>query len=268
MPFTLAHPAAAVPFHKYGLPMSALVVGSMAPDFRYFTHSSMSSPFSMMDPYGHTLRGLFFYCIPAGLVMLWLFHAILKRPLLSLLPISHQARLIGVVDTFRFGPFSQFCLIIGAVLLGAVTHIIWDLFTHRTEWLVSHIPVLFQPLVQTPYGTLYCFSLLQYASTLLGVGLLAYWYFRWFKQTPTQAVPSPHLLPGYLKLFLILFMVLSSLVISILYTCRAIPLFWDARDGSMIMLSIRTGVVLTIKVLFSQGLVFSLLWHFGIWRRR
>jgi len=33
MPFTFAHPAAAVPLAQFRLPLSALVVGSMAPDF-------------------------------------------------------------------------------------------------------------------------------------------------------------------------------------------------------------------------------------------
>ncbi len=36
MPWTVSHPAAAAPFARWGLVLSALVVGSMAPDFVYF----------------------------------------------------------------------------------------------------------------------------------------------------------------------------------------------------------------------------------------
>ena len=38
MPLTIAHPAAVLPFRHSRLPISALVIGSLAPDFEYFLH--------------------------------------------------------------------------------------------------------------------------------------------------------------------------------------------------------------------------------------
>ena len=98
MPFTLSHPAAAVPFAKRGLALSALVVGSMAPDFPYFFPLPISSYFS------HSILGIGLVNVPLGLILLWLFHRILKYPLLLLLPLSHQKRLWLVAQGFRFGP--------------------------------------------------------------------------------------------------------------------------------------------------------------------
>ena len=46
MPFTGSHPAAVLPFLRSGLPPSALVIGSMAPDFPYyFQIATVFNPF-------------------------------------------------------------------------------------------------------------------------------------------------------------------------------------------------------------------------------
>ena len=36
MPFTVSHAAAVLPLQRLGLPLTALMIGSMAPDFGYF----------------------------------------------------------------------------------------------------------------------------------------------------------------------------------------------------------------------------------------
>ncbi|RKZ85433.1 MAG: hypothetical protein DRR19_16380 [Candidatus Parabeggiatoa sp. nov. 1] len=63
MPFTLSHPAAAVPLARGGLVLSALVVGSMSPDFLYFLCLSTQYQF------GHTFIGVFVFDIPTGLTV-------------------------------------------------------------------------------------------------------------------------------------------------------------------------------------------------------
>src|SRR5687768_13819575 len=113
MPFTLSHPAVAVPFIKLGLPLSALVAGSMAPDFPYYFHSSTR------DHYAHSAIGIFMFCVPTGLVALGLFHKVLKLPLLSLLPFTHQERLFPVAGQSRISSLRHWCLIIMALVLAA-----------------------------------------------------------------------------------------------------------------------------------------------------
>src|SRR5208282_2730238 len=136
MPFTLAHPAAALPFRKTGLVISAVVVGSMAPDFEYFLRLSPQGRF------GHSLPGLIIFTLPVALAVLWLFHRSVKFAIVRLLPASLQHRL--VCTDFPFGDVRRFALLVLSVLVGALTHILWDGFTHRSSWLVQHWSPLHQ----------------------------------------------------------------------------------------------------------------------------
>jgi len=79
MPLTISHPAAAVPLARSGLALSALVIGSMTPDFPYFF------PFFPYGYISHSLIGLLIYCLPVGLFSLGVFHFLIKYPVLSLL---------------------------------------------------------------------------------------------------------------------------------------------------------------------------------------
>jgi hypothetical protein len=180
MPFTLAHPAAAVPLARFGLPLSALVVGSMAPDFPYFYRLSTS------DQSGHTLLGLFTYCLPAGFVALLIYHKLLKRYVLSFLPAADRARLSA---EFRFGPISRLLLIAIAIVLGAATHIAWDSFTHAHGWIVERLPMLQAWLFRAGRSDIRMYKVLQHGSTVVGLLLLCIWYRRWHQRSD-QTVPS------------------------------------------------------------------------------
>src|SRR5947209_1700166 len=100
MPFTLSHPAAVMPIRNYGV-LSALVAGSMMPDSLYFI------PNGQHESYGHTLPGLFFYCLPVGIVLLWFFHRFLKKPLISLFPRNQHAKLLAASPDFHLWPASR-----------------------------------------------------------------------------------------------------------------------------------------------------------------
>src|SRR6266545_2964691 len=103
MPNPIAHPAASIPFTKIGMVFSALVAGSISPDFGYF--APLPTPFFM-----YTIPGLILFDVPVGLVLLWLFHVLIKWPLLSLVPISLQRRLCEQAQGFSFGPLKRFIL--------------------------------------------------------------------------------------------------------------------------------------------------------------
>jgi hypothetical protein len=97
MPFTLAHPAAAVPLRgclgRFGV-LSALVIGSMTPDCSYFL------PWTVPRSETHSPSGLLWFCLPAGLLAYALFHIVLKGPLLALLPTQILGRLGDHTATF------------------------------------------------------------------------------------------------------------------------------------------------------------------------
>jgi hypothetical protein len=136
VPFTLAHGAAALPFRRFHLVLSALLVGTLAPDFEYFLRLSPD------DGFGRTLVGTFALTLPLALLVLWLFHTFVKRPVAGLLPDAIQRRLTNHVPEFTFRGPVRFALIVNSILLGIVTHLVWDSFTHANTWPYRHWPVL------------------------------------------------------------------------------------------------------------------------------
>jgi Domain of unknown function (DUF4184) len=179
MPFTLAHPAAALPFRKTRLVFSAVVVGSVAPDFEYFLR------LAPQGRYFHSLPGLVFCTLPVALAVLWLFHRSAKFAVVRLLPTGVQQRLPP--DTgFPFGGLRRFALLALSVLVGAVTHILWDSFTHRGSWAVKHLWLLHQQVVLPwpIHRSVAVCIVLQHLSGLIGVGILVFWFLAWFRRTP------------------------------------------------------------------------------------
>ncbi len=171
MPHPLAHPAASVPFTKAGLVLSALVMGSLAPDLWYIIR--VGTPY-----FGNSLAGLFLFDLPVGLIMLWFFHALAKWPLLSLLPKDWQRRFYKFTEGFTWGPIKRFILILLSLLVGSISHIILDSFTHDYGWVVEHVGFF-----ETAVGGMPLYDLLQNLGSLIGVALLIYWFFRWLPTT-------------------------------------------------------------------------------------
>lgn len=178
MPFTLAHPAAALPLRKLNLIWSAFVVGSMAPDFPYISGSAA------FRPLGHRWPGLLEFTLPASLVALWLFHNVLKGPVIGLLPIAIQARLQGVLRPFRFGGPERFFAIVLSIVLGIATHLVWDSFTHAYTWPWYHLHWLEGWWRLPVFGWTARYFVLQYASSILGMLVLALWGWHWYRTTP------------------------------------------------------------------------------------
>ncbi len=156
MPNPIAHPAASIPFTRAGLVFSALVIGSVSPDFGYLI--PLPTPFFM-----YTAPGLILFDVPVGFVLLWLFHALAKWPLLSALPESLQRRMFKPAQGFSFGPLKHFGLILLSLLVGSLTHVIWDSFTHDYGWMVQQFALLSIPIGGTPL-----YAILQNLGTLLG----------------------------------------------------------------------------------------------------
>lgn len=184
MPFTLAHAAAALPLRRFGLVWSALVVGTMAPDFEYFAVLAPS------DRYGHTLRGTLLLTLPLGLLVLWLFHRVVKAPLEELFPYEIRRRLGRAMDEFQFGPARRFGVIVISLLVGIATHLIWDSFTHPNTWLYRRWPLLREAYSLPVFGARPIYQMLQHGSTLLGVAILAVWVVRWYRSAAVDSVEA------------------------------------------------------------------------------
>ena len=184
MPFTISHAAAAWPLEKSKLVLSAVIVGSMAPDFDYFLNLGFTGRWT------HTLAGTFEFSLPAALIVLAVFHLLLKRPAVALLPERVQ-RCIAI-QPFRFWPLGRFLLIAGSVLVGVATHLIWDSFTHGQAWVVDRIGWLQTNHVLWGHSwPNYKFA--QHGSTVLGLVMLAIWFRGWYRSTEPVHEIEPRL---------------------------------------------------------------------------
>lgn len=185
MPFTLAHPAAAVPFARSKLVLSALVIGSLAPDIQYFVR------LTGQDRDAHQYPGILLVTFPVAIVMLITFHALLKWPLISLMPHRLQLRLVEPARRFRWWPLSRAALVFVSLAAGIVTHIAWDAFTHTDGWIVNIWPILRVPLFYVGHTGIPPFKIAQHMSTVVGGLLLLGWIWKWYR----RATPSADRLP-------------------------------------------------------------------------
>ncbi len=184
MPFTLAHSAAALPFRRLRLVPSALVIGTLAPDFEYLVK---------LDAHGrvaHTFPGVFVLTLPLALVVLWIFHRFVKRPFVRLLPDGLQRRLARHVEEFSFLGASRFLFIVLSILVGIATHILWDSFTHRGTWLYARWPLLRQTFHLPFEGAIPLYKALQHGSSVLGVGIMLIWLLLWYRRSEATAPAS------------------------------------------------------------------------------
>jgi hypothetical protein len=186
MPFTLAHPAAVLPFRRFGArhtSLSALVLGSMMPDLGYF--------FALRVPAAltHSVAGIFLFCLPAGLLAYILFHAILRQPMIALAPDAVAGRLDMAQPWFPRTAGSLIVIVL-SIVLGAATHLGWDAFTHAHTAVTRHIELL-RALVGPAGGPqVRVYKVLQYFSGVLGLAILAASVAKWMRLTaPARSEP-------------------------------------------------------------------------------
>jgi hypothetical protein len=181
LPFTLAHPAIVVPLawrRSRCIILSALVVGSMSPDFEYFFWLQTKRTI------GHELVGIPLMCVPAGLAVLWLFHRFIKQELIDLCPRGIRLRLEPLRAPLAFTPLGRFVAILFCLAIGAITHIVWDDFTHAHGWFATHTALSQTPLFRLGDRTVRLYNALQYGCSIVGLTLLAWWTYAWLRHQP------------------------------------------------------------------------------------
>src|SRR5262245_10717115 len=163
MPFTLSHPAAAAPcwplVRRNLLPLSALAVGTLSPDFEYLWRLRTEWRVS------HTPLGILDFCLPVGLAALALWVFVLRTPTRRLLALP-----VAPLET----PPRWWLVSAAAIALGAATHIVWDGFTHGFDWAVRLVPSL-RHTVRLGSLAVPVFNLLQHASTVIGGLIVLGW---------------------------------------------------------------------------------------------
>ncbi|MER8221756.1 DUF4184 family protein [Streptomyces sp. NPDC094143] len=157
MPFTLSHAAAVLPAVRTDgsgrgrLVPAVLVAGSFAPDMTYYAASVLPGAMEFGDV-THSFPGVFTVdvLVAWALVGLWL---LLREPLVALLPRARQGRVATLVrcgaPRARVRP-SLVAWWYGSAVLGALTHVVWDAFTHLDRWGMRMFPVLGREVAGSP----------------------------------------------------------------------------------------------------------------------
>jgi hypothetical protein len=177
VPFTISHAAAVLPLQKTRLPLAALMIGSMSPDFAYFL------PGEPLREDTHSIAGIFWFCWPASVALWLLFVRVLEQPTFALLPDRWRARF---APSEREISFKTLALASAAVMLGAATHILWDSFTHRGTAVVDALPALRAVAFHVHGWRVRWFVVLQHLSSIVGLLALLIWAWR---LPPIQDVP-------------------------------------------------------------------------------
>ena len=217
MPFTVSHAAAVLPLsYKHQLPMAALMIGSMAPDFGYFFSHEVSRALT------HSFTGLFLFALPAGLAV-WLFYvSILEKSTITLLSDRWHTR-FAHTDSFSWGLIARACI---AIVLGAATHVLWDAFTHRGTFVTNAIPALLGP---TPgFSWLPIYHLLHGLSSVVGLVILAFWA-RHLHRLPARSLIRPYAISERARIGAIWFLGAVTLIVGLLHGLPYVQRRYDAQ---------------------------------------
>jgi hypothetical protein len=156
--------------------MTAMVGGSMVPDVSLFLgwHTGYV--------YAHSLAGVVTVDVVTTLVAVWLWFTLVRDALADLAPDAVRSRLPPhVALTAR-----QWWLVPPAAAVGALTHVVWDGFTHRGRWGVREIAFLREQHLGLPD-----YQWAQYASGLLGLAVVCWSTARYIRRRPPSSRPEP-----------------------------------------------------------------------------
>ncbi|WP_328870625.1 DUF4184 family protein [Streptomyces sp. NBC_00287] len=157
MPFTLSHAAAVLPAVRTDgtgrgrLVPVVLVAGSFGPDMTYYAASAVPGAMEFGDV-THSFAGVFTVdvAITWALVGLWL---LVREPLVALLPPARQGRMSALLRCGAPRARVRADLLLWwyvSAVLGALTHVVWDAFTHLDRWGMRLFPVLGESFAGSP----------------------------------------------------------------------------------------------------------------------
>lgn len=196
MPFTPSHAVVALPLLRTPLVPAALAIGAMTPDLPLFTRG--------LGPgylFTHSAANVVYTALIA-LALLLIWRVVLRPGLVALAP-AVVARRLPAEWSFsglatarealrgrggRSGPW----LLAVSLVLGVLSHIGWDLFTHEGRWGVEALPAL-----QQMWGPMPGYRWLQHGSSIVGLLVLAGFALRWLGQRPVR--PLPPRAPAWLR---------------------------------------------------------------------
>jgi hypothetical protein len=193
MPFTISHVAAVLPFARLlrrGRVLSAVVIGSMVPDFGWFL------PWRPERFETHSAVALLTWSLPVGLASYWAFQYLLKTPLREVLPNGAYGRSLAYAEIADVVSLKQWLLAAAGILMGAVTHLVWDAFTHEGSRGVRMVPAIDEWWFTIGGRALAGPRVLQDGSSLLGLAVVAWLSWRALRAPGPVLAGRRRLLPA------------------------------------------------------------------------
>lgn len=221
MPFTLAHPAIILPLKflpKKWISLTALIVGSVMPDLESFIKLRPEKNFS------HTWMGFLYLGIPAGLLLSFFFHNVIRDPLIHNLPSFLQKRFLkfkGFNWTERFK--KNWVVVTVCLIIGGASHFFWDSFSDPNGWFMSVFPQLKGNITRSDGSLQEIPYLIQYINTILGVLIIFYFVVRMPTNQPVTR--SRYLIP---------FWFVTTIIAIAIFAVRMDLLIDNSLDGWII----------------------------------
>ena len=194
MPFTVSHVAAVLPAYRVlsrARLFSAAVIGSMVPDFGIL----LPGLFPRFQT--HSLEALLTFCLPMGMTAYALTLLLIKPALLEVAPDGAYSRLLAAEAAPSAVPHNSLRAWVYAaaiILLGAITHLIWDGFTHENARGVRMFPVLDSMGPEVEGHSIHVYRWLQYGSSALGLIAVMAALWLWLRHASAAKAPLRRLL--------------------------------------------------------------------------
>ncbi|CAN5591218.1 DUF4184 family protein [soil metagenome] len=181
MPFTFSHPAIVLPLNYISdrwVSLTGLVIGSIVPDFEKFIKMEPGNTFS------HTWFGIFWFNLPLAIILTFVFHQVVRNPLINNLPAFFRKRLYRYTNFYWKQRFKKHYVVVTiSIIIGAASHIIWDRLTYEEGYVIQRVP-----LVLNFFETfnIYFYNVLDIISSGIGAIIIFYTLI----QLPPQEIPE------------------------------------------------------------------------------
>lgn len=232
MPFTFAHPAIFIPFGsktKIRLSATALIVGSMIPDFEFFLKMRTG------ENIGHHWYGVLLFDIPLAIISCYVFHNLLRNMMIDQSP-PWLYRRFNIWKEFDWNNYAKknYITVLLSIILGIMSHLFLDAFTHEDGFFVEQITFLKSEVIFFGIRTTF-YMLLQVSESLAGLYLV----YRFIEHLPALKLYRSDndnyswvsiggltvaifvlrilLLPNYLSFWDIFMALMGSLIYSLLF---------------------------------------------------
>ncbi|WP_168198225.1 DUF4184 family protein [Crassaminicella thermophila] len=176
MPFTFSHPSITIPIKKklgkYA-DFTALIIGSMAPDFEYFLR------FKPVGFIGHTVLGFLYFNLPLCFIIAYIYHYIVKDLFILCLPKpldSWYEYLMQSRSKWELKDIKRIIIFIYSAFIGMFSHVFWDAFTHKSGYFVNGLSLLTDNFVIRNYKVP-IYKLMQHGSTMIGFIIILFYLY-------------------------------------------------------------------------------------------